>query len=59
MTAFMITMFVLHLLSTGGYMTELANKSFPYQQEKTYGGAWASLVISLGFAIWAGVLLLG
>ena len=59
MTAFMITMFVLHLLSTGGYLTELANKSFPYQQEKTYGGAWVSFVVASALAIWAGVLLLG
>lgn len=59
MTAFMITMFVLNLIGTGGYMSDIANKNFPYQHEKTYGGAWANLLVNAGFAIWAGVLLLG
>jgi len=59
MTAFMITMSVLHLVSVGVNMNDLTNKSYPYVKTKDKSDDVISLMISLGFAIWAGMLLLG
>lgn len=57
MTAFLITMFILHVLGVGCYISELGTKTYPYVQNKTLGGACFSLLITLVFAVWAGVLL--
>jgi hypothetical protein len=57
MTAFLITIFILHILGVGGYLSEISTKTYPYTQKKTYGGAWFSLLVTLVFAVWAGVLL--
>lgn len=58
MTAFLITMFILHVLGVGCYISEISTKTFPYVgQKKTLGGAYFSLLITLVFAVWAGVLL--
>jgi len=57
MTTFLITMFILHVLGVGCYLSEISTKTYPYTQNKTYGGAWFSLLITLVFAVWAGVLL--
>lgn len=58
MTAFLITMFILHVLGVGCYLSEISTKTYPYtSKEKTLAGAWFSLLITLVFAVWAGVLL--
>lgn len=57
MTAFMITMFILHLLGTGISISDLTNKTYPYVKTKSKGEDVASLLVSLLFAIWAGVLI--
>lgn len=57
MTAFLITMFILHVVGVGCYISDIGSKTYPYTQNKTYGGAWFSLLITLVFAVWAGVLL--
>lgn len=58
MTAFMITMFVLHVLGAGMNMADLSTKQYPYVKEQTYGGTLFSLLITSAFAIWAGILIL-
>lgn len=58
MTAFLITMFILHVVGVGCYISEISFKKYPYtSQEKTLRGALFSLLITLVFAVWAGVLL--
>lgn len=57
MTAFLITMFILHVLGVGCYISEISTKTYPYVQNKTYSDAWFSLLVTLVFAVWAGVLL--
>lgn len=58
MTAFLITMFILHVLGVGCKISEIGTKTYPYtSEEKTLGGAWFSLLVTLVFSVWAGVLL--
>jgi len=58
MTAFLITMFILHVLGVGCYLSEITTKTYPYtSKEKTLAGSWFSLLVTLVFAVWAGVLL--
>jgi hypothetical protein len=57
MTAFLITMFIFHVLSVGCYLSEISTKTYPCTKEKTLVGAWFSLLITLIFAVWVGVLL--
>jgi len=53
MTAFIITMFVVHILGAGLELAKISNNTPPLLEN------WLSFIATSGFAIWAGVLLLG
>ncbi len=57
MSAFVITIFVLHILSVGFSLSHLSKDQYPRIGTNKKSDDWMTLVISAAFAIWAGVLI--
>jgi len=58
MSAFVITMFIIQIFKIGCKLTHLGKNQYPRNIEiKTPGVEFAGILIGLGFAIWAGVLI--
>lgn len=58
MTAFIITMLVLNLVGAGMNMNDLTTRVYPYTKTRDKMDDVVSLMVCLGFAVWAGFLLL-
>lgn len=57
MSAFVITIFILHVISVGSTMNHLGKNQYPRVVTNTRGEDYFTLIISAAFAIWAGVLI--
>jgi hypothetical protein len=57
MTAFIITMLVLHLINLGINMNDLTTRVYPYTKTRDKMDDVVSLLVCLGFAVWAGFLI--
>lgn len=57
MSAFIITIFVLHVVSIGLSMGHISKNQYPRIVTNTKNDDWMTLIISAAFAIWAGVLI--
>lgn len=57
MTAFIITMLVLHLIGAGANMNDLTMRVYPYTKTRDKMDDVISLLVCLGFAVWAGFLI--
>lgn len=57
MSAFVITIFVLHILSVGFSLSHLSKDQYPRIVTNKRQDDWITLLLSAAFAIWAGVLI--